>query len=215
MASVKDILNLSSQDVAKMTRKELAKTVSQLASAGNKRLRRLEKIPMGTESRAYQSAIKVGNFSVSGKNQGQLQQEFKRVSNFLKAKTSSVSGWRRERKKVIERIGGEFPSEESEKDFWKAYREIASSERALHNAYGSDMTQRYLHNELNNNRRLSEREKQLFRELYPDENRDLDHISAVDKATVRTLIEMGEYYESQQGENDEFSDFFTIEEDDL
>lgn len=198
MPNINELLNLSSRDVAKLTRQELARVVSQLASAGNKRLRRLETTPMGTESRPYKTAMEAGKFSVAGKNQGQLQNEFKRVSEFLKSKTSTVSGWKAEKAKVYKRIGGKFDSEEAEKAFWRAYRGIAKSEKALHKSYGSTETQRYLRNEQNNAKQLTQDEITRYRELFPDDKRDLSNLSQLDLSVVRTLIEMGDDYESQE-----------------
>lgn len=198
MANIETLLTLSSRDVSKMSRQELARVVSQLASAGNKRLRRLEASPMGTESRPYKSAMEVGNFSVAGKNQGQLQNEFKRVSTFLKAKTSTVTGWKAEKRKVYARIGGKFDSEEAEKAFWRAYRGLAKSERALHKSYGSAETQRLLRKEQRNAKQLTQGEIERYRELFPDERRDLSNLSQIDLSVVRTSIRMAEDYEAQE-----------------
>lgn len=196
--SVKDILNMDYLDVAKLSRSELAKVVSQMSSAANKRLRRLEKTEMGTLSYAYQKVQQVGDFSVKGKTHGQLQKEFKRAKNFLTSKTSSVGGWRRERAKVRERIGGGFSSEEEEKAYWKAYREIRSEDPALHHTYGSTETQRELRREMNNPKQLTESEKDNFRRLFPGDNRDLDKLNGVELGKVRTMIDMGEDYEKKQ-----------------
>lgn len=198
MPSINELVNLSSRDVAKLSRQELARVVSQLASAGNKRLRRLESTPMGTESRPYKTAMEVGKFSVAGKNQGQLQNEFKRVSEFLKTKTSTVSGWKTEKAKVYKRIGGKFDSEEAEKAFWKAYRSIAKSEKALHKSYGSTETQRHLRKEQGNAKQLTEGEIRRYKRLFPDDRRDLSNLKQLDLSVIRTLIEMGEDYESQE-----------------
>lgn len=198
MASVKELLNLSSRDISKLSRRELALVVSQLASAGNKRLRRLENTSMGTESIPYKNTMKVGKFSVAGKNQGQLQNEFKRVSEFLKTKTSTVSGWKEEKARVYKRIGGRFDSEDAEKAFWRAYRVIAKSEKALHKSYGSTETQRYLRKEQSNAKQLTSEEIERYKELFPDDRRELSNISQLDLSVVRTLIEMGEDYESQE-----------------
>lgn len=198
MPSIKELLNLSSREISKLSRRELALVVSQLASAGNKRLRRLERTPMGTESIPYRNAMKLGKFSVAGKNQGQLQNEFKRVSEFLKSKTSTVSGWKAEKERVYKRIGGRFDSEEAEEAFWRAYRGIAKSEKALHKSYGSTETQRYLRNEQNNAKQLTSEEIERYKELFPDDRRELSNLSQLDLSVVRTLIEMGEDYESQE-----------------
>lgn len=198
MATIKQLLNLSIGDISKLSRRELALVVSQLASAANKRLRRLENTPMGTESIPYKNAMKVGKFSVAGKNQGKLQNEFKRVSEFLKTKTSTVSGWKAEKTRVYRRIGGGFDSEDAEKAFWRAYRDIAKSEKALHKSYGSTETQRYLRKEQSNAKQLTSEEIARYKELFPDDRRDLSNISQLDLSVVRTLIEMGDDYELQE-----------------
>lgn len=198
MSGINELLNLSSRDVSKLSRQELARVVSQLASAANKRLRRLERTPMGTESRPYKTAMEKGNFSVAGKKHGQLQNEFKRVSEFLKAKTSTVSGWKAEKARVYKRIGGGFDSEEAEKAFWRAYRDLAKSEKALHNSFGSDETQRQLRKELSNVKQLTQEEIDRYRELFPDESRDLSNLSQIDLSVVRTSIQMAEDYESKE-----------------
>ena len=198
MPSINELVNLSSRDVAKLSRQELARVVSQLATAGNKRLRRLETAPMGTESRPYKTAMEVGNFSVAGKNQGQLQNEFKRVREFLTAETSTARGWTKYRATVIKRIGGEFSSEDAEKAYWKAYRDIAKSERALHHSYGSTQTQRFLHSEQTKSKPLTKKEKELYRKLFPEDKRSFRGLKQLDIAVIRTLIEMGQDYESQE-----------------
>lgn len=198
MSNIKELLNMSSKDISKLSRRELALVVSKLASAANKRLRRLENTPMGTESIPYKNVMKVGRFSVAGKNQGQLQNEFKRVSVFLNTNTSTVTGWKAEKDRVYKRIGGRFESEDAEKAFWRAYRGIAKSEKALHKSYGSTETQRYLRKEQNNAKQLTSDEISRYNELFPDDTRDLSNLSQLDLSVVRTLIEMGEDYESQE-----------------
>lgn len=211
MANIKELLTLRSDDVARMSRQELALVVSTLSSAANKRLRRLERTPMGTESRPYTSAMERGNFSVAGKNQGQLQNEFKRVKDFLTSKTSTVRGWKKERQKVHKRIGGGFDSVQAEKAFWKAYRQLAKSEKALHNSYGSTETQRLLRAELEDAKQLTESERANYKSLFPEDSRDMLNLSNLDLSVARTLIAMGNEYENQErsfgGSN---AGFFTI-----
>ena len=148
MAKIEDLLNLDIDDVQRMSRKELASVVSQLASAANKRLTRLELSETGTLSPAYQQATKrAERFSVSGKNVNQLRNEYKNVAQFLKRSTSSVSGWNRVRKKTYERIGGKFKTAEQEKRFWEAYRKLESGHHSDVMGYGSTETQRMVRRE--------------------------------------------------------------------
>lgn len=83
----KQALNLTGVDLRKMNRSELSKIVSTLASAGNKRIVRLEKA-----GQPITQAVR--KFSVAGKTKNELMKEFTRVKNFMNAKTQSLSGQR-------------------------------------------------------------------------------------------------------------------------
>ena len=102
---ISDILNMDWSDLNAFTAKELKQLTSRLVSAANKRVRKLEKSELGTSSMAYQSVAKRGRlFSVKGKNTNQVRNEFKLVSNFLKMKTSTVSGWKSYQKDVADKM---------------------------------------------------------------------------------------------------------------
>ena len=127
--SIQDILNMDWDTLNKLDTKELKQLTSRLVSASNKRIRRLEKAPYGTESYAYRSVEKRGRmFSVRGKNINQVKQEFKLASNFLKFKTSTVTGWGKTKSKIEKQLsdvtGGESQewSENTKSKFWKVYR---------------------------------------------------------------------------------------------
>lgn len=209
--TVNEILLLSSRDIARMSRSELAKITSQLSSAANKRLKRLEVGSMGVESPAYKKVMRRGEFSVRGKNQGQLQGEFMRLKDFFAHKSSSLTGWNEMRKKTFERIGGGFSTEAEERAFWAAYRKIEGTEQALHHSYGSTETQRALRNEMRNEHQLSDEEKARYMSLFPDDTSDLNNLTQRELTLKRTLILMGEDYEAQmmeEYENDPIYDFF-------
>lgn len=218
MASIKDLIDLYPSDIRGMTKKELSKVVSQLASAANKRLKRLAATPMGGESRAYKTAMKRGKFSVKGKDKNALWNEYKRVRQFLGSKTSTVKGFKEFRAETTNRIGGGFANEDGEKAFWRAYRGMAESEKALVKSYGSSDTQRFLHNTWENQKELTEDEIERYKDLFPDDTRDLTDLNQRDIGIIRTLIELGDFYESKESEQDgSNSAFFTIgeEEEDI
>lgn len=101
---VKDILQLSDTAINKMSRKELAQVTSILASAGNKRIARIEKA--GVTSPAVQSVKShEGKFSVKGKNTNQLRSEFARARNFMQNTTSTVKGARASARKMEKTLG--------------------------------------------------------------------------------------------------------------
>ena len=157
ITNVEKYLELTAGDIKKMTRRELAKVVSTLASAANKRLVRLEEGKMGTEAPAYQTAMKVGKFSVAGKSQGELQAEYKRVKTFYSRKSSSITGWKGIRKEVRERIGGEWTDIEDEKEYWRAYRDIEKKYYNKVQTYGSLQAQRDFRAEFDDNKRGAKR----------------------------------------------------------
>lgn len=117
--AVKDLLILKPKDLKKMSRSELARSVSQLASAANKRLKRFAQ--KGTVTPATRSAMKVGKFSVAGKNENQLLAEYIRVKQFMTAETSTAKGFKAYRKRIKKgyesagiKIGGNTPEEQDE-----------------------------------------------------------------------------------------------------
>lgn len=91
ISQVQRVLNTDIQKFESMTRAELAHEVSILASAANKRIKRLESQGYNTPAVLY-TKRQGGNFSVKGKNKTQLLNEMKRAKGFLGAKTSTISG---------------------------------------------------------------------------------------------------------------------------
>lgn len=89
----KQALNLTGVDLRKMNRSELSKIVSTLASAGNKRIVRLEKAGQPITQT-------VRKFSVAGKTKNELMKEFTRVKNFMQSKTQSLRGQKEIARKV-------------------------------------------------------------------------------------------------------------------
>ena len=93
--SVEELVHMSASDVKSYDRSNLARIVTKLNSAANKRLKRLEQAGYSTPA---MRAAKVGNgkkFSVAGKSLKQLRAEYIRVSNFLKAETSTKKGYKK------------------------------------------------------------------------------------------------------------------------
>lgn len=129
--TINDIMRLKPSQIP-TDRDELAKITSQLASAANKRLRRLEAADL-TNTPAYSYTRKSGgDFSVKGKDLAALQLEFQRAKGFLspQRKTSTVRGARKVEKDVskatanfMEKIGSDYNewSEEAKSDFWKFF----------------------------------------------------------------------------------------------
>ena len=78
--SVDKLTNLSATQVKQYDRKNLAKIVTKLASAANKRVQRLEE--KGLNTPALRRAYKGKHFGSKDKNLKQLRSEYKRVAGF-------------------------------------------------------------------------------------------------------------------------------------
>lgn len=99
---IKNILKMSWGELNKLSRRELAKLTSALASAANKRLDRAK--AAGVSSRDIKKARKQGRFSVAGKNTNELRREMARARNFLQSERSSVSDIKKADRQVLERV---------------------------------------------------------------------------------------------------------------
>lgn len=87
--NIKEIMNITPGQLRKMDRAKLADTVSILASAANKRLKRAEQA--GVKTAATESVQRSGGkFSVKGKDVTQLVQEAQRATRFLNAATGGL-----------------------------------------------------------------------------------------------------------------------------
>lgn len=113
--SVKQILNMSSKQISKLSDAELRKMVVIANSAANKRIKRAESA--GLTSGVIDRAKENGKFSVKGvKNRIQLENAFTNVKNFLSAQTSSVAGIKKQQRKMFKNlakiVNKELPPEE-------------------------------------------------------------------------------------------------------
>lgn len=113
--SVKQILNMSSKQISKLSDAELRKMVVIANSAANKRIKRAEKA--GLTSGVIEMAKENGKFSVKGvENRIQLENAFTNVKTFLSSQTSSVTGIKRQQRKTFKNlakvVNKELPPEE-------------------------------------------------------------------------------------------------------
>ena len=98
--SIDQLVHLSASEIKGYDRDNLARIVTKLDSAANKRIARLEKAGYNTPA---MRAAKVDNgqrFSVKGKNLKQLRAQYIQVSNFLKSETSTKKGYKSFLKKM-------------------------------------------------------------------------------------------------------------------
>lgn len=114
--SIKDIMDISIDEFSHLSKTELRQAVSRLADAANKRLKRLEKSDV--VSPAYMEAKEADSkFSTSGKSEIELQIEFRRVSNFLQDKTSTIKGSRAYMEEARQNLKDTFGIDINKSDF--------------------------------------------------------------------------------------------------
>lgn len=164
MKTLKELQDVSIEELNSADRSTLSKWVSKMASAANKRLKRLEQ--KGMESPAV---ISVGNsggkFGARGKNLNQLRSEFIRVKNFLKMKTSTIRGYKKVKKDFFDRVEATTKQRLELTDdflnkFWRVYDKTANLAPFIK---GSEPRQKMVFDLMVDNKNLSEDE--LLEEL--------------------------------------------------
>lgn len=120
--SIQDIMHMDIDEFSHLTKSELRQAVSRLADAANKRLKRLSKSDV--VSPAYMEVLDNGNkFSTRGKSEIELQIEFRRVSNFLQDKTSTIKGSRAYMEETRKNLKDAFGIEINKSDFAELIKE--------------------------------------------------------------------------------------------
>lgn len=93
--SVKELAHLPASEIKKYDRNNMARIVTKLNSAANKRLKRLKEAGYNTPAMRSSKVDKGEKFSVAGKSLKQLRAEYIRVSLFLKSATSTQKGYKK------------------------------------------------------------------------------------------------------------------------
>lgn len=93
--SVKELAHMPASEIKKYDRNNLARIVTKLNSAANKRLKRLKEAGYNTPAMRAAKVDKGAKLSVAGKNLKQLRAEYIRVSLFLKSTTSTQKGYKK------------------------------------------------------------------------------------------------------------------------
>lgn len=107
--------------------KDFRKETSRLISMANKRIKRLENSDFNT-SPAYQKWLQDGGekFSIRGKTQQEVRNEFFRVKNYLDSSTSSISGTKKVLTTLAENTGIKVNSTKELHSNAKAFFELAN-----------------------------------------------------------------------------------------
>lgn len=91
--SINDIMSMKTDQLKNMNARQQREIVSRLVSASNKRLRTIENSGIITPA-ALKAKLSGGMFSIKGKYDKSLINEFIRAKNFLRSKTSTVRGYK-------------------------------------------------------------------------------------------------------------------------
>lgn len=115
-------MQMDIDEFSHLSKTELRQAVSRLADAANKRLKRVSKSDV--VSPAYMELMDNGNkFSTRGKSEIELQIEFRRVSNFLQDKTSTIKGAREYMEETRQNLKNAFGIEINKLDFAELIKE--------------------------------------------------------------------------------------------
>lgn len=141
--TVEELINLPLTDLEKLTESQLRTVVGRGVSAGNKRLRRFQakygKIPYAGKGVERDQQYEQVKFSALGKDRQELMQEFARIKSYMKAETSSITGFEKVKQKSRKELKDKYGISISKKDFddfWDIYEKIKElkpevKERAL------------------------------------------------------------------------------------
>ena len=130
-----DLVNISVDEFNRMNKNELKAATQILASAGNKRIKRMQEAGKVSSSAEY--VLKKGKFSTAGKTFQQLKNEFMRAKQFMESKTGSLAAMTKLEKKSISALseaGVSGVTSENYGQFWRAYEELKRADPQVANA---------------------------------------------------------------------------------
>ena len=179
--SIKDIMSIAPKDILKMSRKELSTYTSRLASAANKRLKRM----YGKEKNKFEYKDK---FSVKGKNINQLRAEYARAKSYLQS-NNSLSGMKKTKKKVINGLKkqGVKITDKQYNKFWSVYQRLKEVDPKVSSYVYKYMSMRDIADYINDNPTKS-----------------------IDEVIDGMMADLNSHYEEQKEQEDDggFSEFF-------
>lgn len=172
--NIKDILNISQEDIMSMNTKELKKVVQQMSNVSKQRVRRLEKANI--HSHAKENILGDNEISKTrNMNINQLRSEYKKLYSFLNAKTSTVGGAKQVEKELIDRLGFKQSAEnttEKINTLFDAFGRIEQLAPAIVKDLGSARLQEYIASQIDKNMSIDdivENSLDWLNELYENE----------------------------------------------
>ena len=163
---VKNLINMDYNTIVELSKREnigsLKSVVTSMANTANRRINTLLKDPIGEYSPAYKILTESGTNKFSIKkidemNSTQLVEEYNTLKRFLKAKTSTLRGWKTVRKAIGTRTGAKklFATERKssrsaklwinrEKRFWSLYNKLVDNYGGIISQLNSNQIQEVL-----------------------------------------------------------------------
>lgn len=130
--TVKDVSDMTFKQMQRMNESELREALGVLNDAANKRIKRLKSTPIGTMSPALKNQpAKFSSKGLKGKTADETHSNIVRAiqerQQFMKMKSSSISGWKSIQKERYDTIGGSFGGDkDKERAYWDTYNRIMS-----------------------------------------------------------------------------------------
>lgn len=141
---ISELAELSGGDIARMSNEELTSIIQTAGWNLNKRAKRLEGEKLATFSPAYRSFLAAtggkGRVISYGKNQAELRHQVIAARNFARAKTSTMTGAKKEKKRTLEIVkqqeekakasGSQQPGEDIKKgvgEWWDDFKRFRES----------------------------------------------------------------------------------------
>lgn len=143
--SVDQIVNMDPEKLNRLSDADLTALSKRLVSAANKRVRRLRASEAGKYSPALKDVPDAGfsvNFKKGRNHRNKVYEEYARMREFMKMKTSTSKGWTSYRKKLHDKYGAPMDPTEIE-GFWREYR-IFMREHMAVAASGKEGSERLL-----------------------------------------------------------------------
>ena len=141
---ISELAELSGGEIARMSNEELTSIIRTAGWKLNKRAKRLEREKLSTFSPAYRSFSAAtggkGRVIAYGKNQSELRHQVIAARNFARAKTSTITGAKKEKKRTLEIVkqqeekakasGSQQPGEDIKKgvgEWWDDFKRFRES----------------------------------------------------------------------------------------
>ena len=163
---IEKLINMDYNAIVNLSKTEnvenLKSVVSSLARSANIRITKLTKDEVGKYSPAYKSLVDSGikrfnEKQIKDMTSTQLVEQYNTLKRFLKAKTSTLKGWKEVRKAIGERTGAKklFATERKsarsaklwqnrEKRFWDLYNKLVNNYGAIISQLDSNRIQEML-----------------------------------------------------------------------